>query len=112
MTIPAVLVALLVLAVMWTFIQVAGNLLHLVLVLFMAGVVGYVADLLVPGRLPWGWLGAVVAGLVGSWLGTVLLGPLGPRIFGIQVIPALAGAVILAVGAELAGKALVRRTES
>ena len=112
MMIPAVLVALFVLVVMWMFIQLAGNLLHLVLVLFMAGVVGYVADVIVPGRLPWGWLGAIVAGLVGSWLGTALIGHLGPRVFGIPLISALVGAVVVAVGVELAGKALARRRET
>ena len=34
----------------------------------VAGLVGWLADLAVPGQLPYGWLGAVVAGLVADLL--------------------------------------------
>jgi uncharacterized membrane protein YeaQ/YmgE (transglycosylase-associated protein family) len=105
---PVILgLVLLVVAVM-IFFWAAGSIIHLVLMLFMAGVVGWLADLIVPGRLPFGWLGAIVAGLVGSWLGILLLGHLGPSFFGVPIIPGLVGAIILAVGAELVGKMLAR----
>ncbi|MPZ15721.1 MAG: GlsB/YeaQ/YmgE family stress response membrane protein [Chloroflexi bacterium] len=65
--------------------------------LLMAGLVGALADAAVPGRLPWGWLGAVLAGLVGSWVGTWLIGDVGPALFGVPLLPAFTGAVILAL---------------
>ena len=52
-------------------------------------------------RRPWlelvGWLGAIVAGIVGSWIGGLLMGGFGPDIAGIAIIPALIGAIILAL---------------
>ena len=72
------------------------GLIHLALYLFMAGLVGWLADRIVPGELPWGWLGAVVAGIVGGWIGTLIIGQRGPSLFGVHIIPALLGAIILA----------------
>jgi len=105
MVVIAVLVILAISVSFW----MLGGLIQLLLMLFMAGLVGWLADLAIPGRLPYGWLGAIAAGLVGSWLGTLLIGHVGPSPFGIPIIPALVGAIILAVGLELAGKALGRR---
>lgn len=78
--------------------------LKLALLLVMAGVIGWLADAIVPGELPFGWLGAIAAGLFGSWLGTMLLGALGPSIFGIYPIPAFLGALVLAAVANVVFK--------
>jgi uncharacterized membrane protein YeaQ/YmgE (transglycosylase-associated protein family) len=86
----AILVGLIV-AIWLTF-----SLIGLLITLVVAAIVGWVADLIVPGKLPYGWLGAIVAGLLGSWLGTLILGDLGPTIRGITIIPAIIGAIILA----------------
>lgn len=72
------------------------------LTLAVAGFVGWAADAVVPGRLPGGWLGAVLAGIVGGFIGTLLLGKIGPTIFDVNIIPAFIGAAAIAVGAELA----------
>jgi uncharacterized membrane protein YeaQ/YmgE (transglycosylase-associated protein family) len=82
---------------------------HLILTLAVAGLVGWLADLVVPGELPYGWLGAVVAGVAGGWVGGVLLGPVGPSFFGVNIIPAFFGAALLAFGAELIGKRALKR---
>ncbi|TAK33545.1 MAG: GlsB/YeaQ/YmgE family stress response membrane protein [Chloroflexota bacterium] len=71
--------------------------------LVMAGIIGWLADQIVPGRMPFGVLGAVVAGLLGSWLGWILIGNFGPPIFGIRVIPAFLGALILTAAVSLLG---------
>ncbi|MBI4322618.1 MAG: GlsB/YeaQ/YmgE family stress response membrane protein [Chloroflexi bacterium] len=85
---------------MWITTQVVG----ILITLFLAGLIGWVADAIVPGRLPWGWLGAILAGLLGSWLGTWLFGHIGPSFFGIAIIPAILGAIILALALEVLGK--------
>jgi uncharacterized membrane protein YeaQ/YmgE (transglycosylase-associated protein family) len=77
-------------------ISATFGLIGLALHLFMAGLVGALADAVVPGKLPWGWIGAILAGLIGSWLGVRILGHVGPSLFGIAVIPGFVGAVILA----------------
>ncbi|HUG14705.1 MAG TPA: GlsB/YeaQ/YmgE family stress response membrane protein [Thermomicrobiales bacterium] len=91
-----ILLVVLIAAVWITF-----NLVGLLITLLIAGLIGWLADRIVPGDLPYGWLGAIVAGLAGSWLGTLILGDLGPRIGGITLIPALLGAIALAFIIEL-----------
>jgi uncharacterized membrane protein YeaQ/YmgE (transglycosylase-associated protein family) len=107
---PIILGLLLLGVALWIFFWFAFSVIHLVLMLVVAGIVGWAADAIVPGQLPWGWLGAILAGLVGSWLGVALLGPVGPSLFGVPIIPGLVGAVILAVLVELVGKMLARPT--
>src|SRR5215218_9728573 len=97
------LAGLLILAVVlgaatWLTFTLIGFLLTVV----VAGLVGWAADAVVPGRLPGGWLGAVLAGIVGGFVGTLLLGKVGPTIFGVNIIPAFVGAAAIAVVAELA----------
>ncbi|MBV9169691.1 MAG: GlsB/YeaQ/YmgE family stress response membrane protein [Chloroflexi bacterium] len=81
--------------------------LALLITLVIAGVIGWAADLLVPGgRLPLGWLGAVLTGIVGAWVGDLLFEALhlsfvGPRLAGIDVIPAFVGALVIAFAAQL-----------
>lgn len=73
----------------------------LLLTLLVAGLVGWAADAVIPGRLPGGWLGAILAGILGGFLGTALLGHIGPTIAGVNLIPAFIGAAAIAVVAEL-----------
>lgn len=96
------IILLLLLAVgIWLTFHLVG----LVVMLFVAGIVGWIADQIVPGKLPYGWLGAIVAGLVGSWVGGLILGGFGPKLAGITIIPALLGAIILAFVASAVTKA-------
>lgn len=72
-----------------------GNVMGFLLMLIIAGLVGFAADALVPGeQLGDGWLGAVGVGLLGSWVGSALIGRLGPVLMGVPIIPALLGAVV------------------
>jgi uncharacterized membrane protein YeaQ/YmgE (transglycosylase-associated protein family) len=87
--------------VLGAFTWLTFSLIGLLLTLFVAGLVGWAADAVVPGRLPGGWLGAVLAGIVGGFVGTLLLGHVGPTIFHVNIIPAFIGAAVIAVLAEL-----------
>jgi uncharacterized membrane protein YeaQ/YmgE (transglycosylase-associated protein family) len=79
----------------------------LILTLVVAGLVGWVADMLIPGGvLPGGWIGAVLTGLVGGLVGGWLFHQIGIRdpgfdLFGVHLIPAFVGAVIVALAAQL-----------
>ncbi len=82
-----------------------GFTIGLLFTFLMAGLVGWAADLVVPGRLPGGWFGAVLTGLIGGFIGTWLFGAFGIhdpgfRLFGVDVIPTFVGAVIVAVAAQ------------
>lgn len=98
MVVALVLIAVLIIVAIA--IWLTSTLIGLVITLFVAGIIGWIADSIVPGRLPYGWLGAIVAGVVGSWIGGLILGGFGPDIAGIAIIPALLGAIILAFAAS------------
>jgi uncharacterized membrane protein YeaQ/YmgE (transglycosylase-associated protein family) len=103
---PLILIALVVAAVIAVvmMISITAHLVGLALYLLIAGLVGALADAVVPGKLPWGWLGAILAGIVGSWLGVLLLPRLGPSIFGFPIVPGFIGALVLAFGLEAYGR--------
>ena len=97
-----ILLALVLGAGMWITVGLVG----LLVTLLVAGVIGWAADALIPaGRLPYGWVGAILTGIVGAWVGNLLfvamrLG-LGPQFAGIHLIPAFVGAVLVALAAQL-----------
>ena len=73
-----------------------GHAMGLLLMLLVAGLVGFAAEALAPGpRVSGGWMGAMGAGLIGSWLGTKMIGHVGPALMGVQLVPALIGAIVL-----------------
>ena len=98
-----ILLALVFGAGMWVSVGIVG----LIATLVVAGLVGWVADLVVPGgRLPLGWLGAVLTGLIGGFIGGWLFQTLGIHdpgfsLFRVDLVPALVGALIVAFAAQL-----------
>ena len=76
----------------------------IVMVLVLAAI-GWIIDLIVPGRMPYGWLGGVIAAIVGGLIGAFLFGQWGPAItanFGgqswtLSIIPAILGGIIFAL---------------
>jgi uncharacterized membrane protein YeaQ/YmgE (transglycosylase-associated protein family) len=90
-------ILLLVLLALIFSIYLTVSFIGLLVTLAIAGLVGWLAYKFVPVKLPYGFLGAVVAGLIGSWIGGWLLGDLGPSVGGIAIFPALVGSLILAV---------------
>lgn len=82
---------------------------EIIVILLVGALIGWLADLMVPGRLPFGFIGAIIAGLVGSWIGGTLIGQWGPTLGGYYVIPSLIGAAIFAFIVAFVMKALARR---
>ena len=87
-------------------VMAIGLTIGLLLTLIVAGLVGWAADLVVPGKLPGGWIGAVLTGIIGGFIGAWLFKVLGIHdpgfsLFGVDLIPAFVGAVIVAFAAEL-----------
>lgn len=67
-----------------------------ILYLIIGGIIGWVAGLILGKNIPGGIIGNIIAGVVGAWIGGELgLFTIGPIIGGIQIIPALIGAIIL-----------------
>jgi uncharacterized membrane protein YeaQ/YmgE (transglycosylase-associated protein family) len=70
----------------------------LIIYLVVAAIVGLIAEAIVGWRLPFGFIGAIIAALVGIWLLTnvIQLNINGdPVIYGVPIIKALIGAIVL-----------------
>ncbi|KAF0395771.1 GlsB/YeaQ/YmgE family stress response membrane protein [Pediococcus pentosaceus] len=67
----------------------------LIWTLIVGAIIGVIAGALTSKDMPAGWIGNIVAGLVGSWLGQSLLGTWGPSLAGMALIPSIIGAIIL-----------------
>lgn len=63
---------------------------------------GAAADRLLPRALPYGWLAAALAAVIGSALISLPLQDQGPTLLTVAVIPAAAGALIGAVALRMA----------
>lgn len=68
---------------------------HTLWTLLIGAVIGSVAGYLTSRNLPMGWIGNIIAGLLGSWLGERLLGSWGPHVAGMAIVPSILGAVVL-----------------
>jgi uncharacterized membrane protein YeaQ/YmgE (transglycosylase-associated protein family) len=72
--------------------------LNFIIYLIVAAVVGLVAEALVGRRLPFGFVGAIIAALIGIWLLTkvIIINGIGDiNVYGVPIFRALVGAIIL-----------------
>jgi uncharacterized membrane protein YeaQ/YmgE (transglycosylase-associated protein family) len=69
------------------------DLLGLLILLIVAAVVGALGEMIGGVNVPGGWIGSILVGLVGAWIGGALF-HMGPVIGGIQIIPAIIGAIL------------------
>lgn len=69
-------------------------------ILVMLSIVGWFIDVIVPGRMPYGWLGGIAAAIIGGLVGGFLFGNWGPSAtwagWTLSFIPALIGGIIVA----------------
>jgi uncharacterized membrane protein YeaQ/YmgE (transglycosylase-associated protein family) len=78
--------------------------LGLIGVIILAAVAGWFADMVIPGKMPYGWIGGVAAGIIGGLLASFLPVVAGIRIgpgacfgsFCYDLIPGIIGAIIFA----------------
>jgi len=69
------------------------DLLGLLVLLIVAAIVGALGEMIGGVKVPGGWLGSIVAGLIGAWIGSAII-HVGPVMGGIQVLPAIVGAIL------------------
>lgn len=77
------------------------GILGFIVFLIVAAACAWMADAMVPGRIPGGFLAAAIVGLIGAWLGTALVGNFGPSLGGVPVLPAMLGSGVLVFGMSL-----------
>lgn len=71
------------------------EILMFIMYLFVASACAWIASYLVPGTVPGGFLASVIVGIIGGWLGAMMMGPVGPSLAGMPLIPAILGSALL-----------------
>lgn len=71
------------------------TILGFILYLIVAAVCAWIADYMVPGRIPGGFLTAAIVGVIGAWIGGALMGSMGPELGGVSLLPAIIGSALL-----------------
>jgi len=76
-----------------------------IVMLLVLGAIGWIIDLVVPGKMPLGWLGGVIAAIIGGVIGGFLFGNFGPSVtwngYTLSIIPAILGGLILGIVVRL-----------
>ena len=86
--------------------------LNIIVYLLVAAIVGLVAEVIVGWHLPFGFVGAIIAALIGIWLMTqvIIITGIGDiYVYGVPIIRALIGAIILVAVWHLITYGLSRR---
>ena len=89
--------------------------LNFIVYLIIAAIVGLVAEGIVRYHLPFGFVGAIIAALIGIWLMTnvIIITGIGDiNVFGVPLIRALIGAIILVAIWKLITYGFARRRYS
>lgn len=71
------------------------GILSFILFLIVAAVCALIAERLVPGSIPGGFFTSAIVGIIGAWVGGSLLGPIGPALAGVALVPCIAGSALL-----------------
>ena len=72
--------------------------LSMIVYLIIAAIIGLIAEFIVGWRLPFGFIGAILAALLGMWLITNVINvviPGDPVVYGVPLFKALIGAIIV-----------------
>jgi uncharacterized membrane protein YeaQ/YmgE (transglycosylase-associated protein family) len=81
---------------------IIGFILYLIVAAFCA----WIADYIVPGTIPGGFIVAAIFGILGAWLGTSLMGAVGPSLAGVSLLPAIIGSAIVIFLISLIGRGM------
>jgi len=76
--------------------------------LLIAGVCALIAEAIFPGRVPGGFLVAIVVGVIGAWVGNNLFGSFGPVLVSVALLPTILGSGLVVFGLALLSGAFPR----
>lgn len=85
------------------------GLLSFILFLIVAACCAYLAERLVPGVIPGGFLTTAIVGIIGAWVGGSLIGHLGPDLAGVSLIPCILGSALLVFILSLVSRGFSRK---
>ncbi|MGI6366937.1 MAG: GlsB/YeaQ/YmgE family stress response membrane protein [Anaerolineae bacterium] len=70
--------------------------LGLLIQLIVTIIIVAIAEKISKTEVPYGWIGNIIAGLIGGWLGQILLGNTwGPSLGGVLIVQTFIGALVL-----------------
>lgn len=84
------------------------DILALICYLVVAAVCAFIAERLVPGGIPGGFLTSAIVGIIGAWIGGNLVGHFGPDLAGISLVPCILGSALLVFGLSFCGRGFKR----
>jgi uncharacterized membrane protein YeaQ/YmgE (transglycosylase-associated protein family) len=83
---------------------------HFVLFLIVSAVCASLASRVVPGIGRNGFFAAALVGIVGAWIGETVMGPIGPVLEGVALVPAIIGSMIFIFALSLLSR-LFQKTQ-
>jgi uncharacterized membrane protein YeaQ/YmgE (transglycosylase-associated protein family) len=91
-------------------LEVIMGILSFILFLFVAAACAYLAERLVPGSIPGGFLTSAIVGIIGAWIGGSMVGSIGPSLAGVSLLPCILGSALLVFLLSLFSHRYSRRT--
>ena len=85
------------------------SILAFILFLIVAAACAWIAERLVPGVIPGGFLTSAIFGIIGAWIGESMMGSFGPSLAGVSLIPCILGSALLVFLVSLISHGLRRR---
>ncbi|HEY9790183.1 MAG TPA: GlsB/YeaQ/YmgE family stress response membrane protein [Candidatus Obscuribacterales bacterium] len=86
------------------------SILGFIFFIIVAAICAWIAEAIVPGRIPGGFLASAIVGIIGAWIGTALMGHMGPDLAGVPLLPAIVGSAVLVFLLALISGFFVRTT--
>jgi uncharacterized membrane protein YeaQ/YmgE (transglycosylase-associated protein family) len=77
------------------------SILSWILFLIVAAVCAWIAECVVPNKMPGGLVANAIIGLIGAWIGGTMFGNFGPSLAGVALLPTVIGSAILVFGCAL-----------
>jgi uncharacterized membrane protein YeaQ/YmgE (transglycosylase-associated protein family) len=85
------------------------EILSIICYLVVAAVCAFIAERLVPGVIPGGFLTSAIVGIIGAWVGGRILGHIGPDLAGIALVPCVLGSALLVFALSFCARACRRK---
>jgi uncharacterized membrane protein YeaQ/YmgE (transglycosylase-associated protein family) len=85
------------------------GILSFILFLIVAAACAWIAERLVPGSIPGGFLTSAIVGIIGAWVGGSMIGHVGPDLAGVSLIPCILGSAICAFLGAILSRGFNRR---
>jgi uncharacterized membrane protein YeaQ/YmgE (transglycosylase-associated protein family) len=82
------------------------SILSWILFLVVAAVCAWIAECVVPNKMPGGIVAGAIVGVIGAWIGGTLMGNIGPSLAGVALLPTVVGSAILVFGCALLSSVL------